>query len=92
MVNSFDPDYCVAPGDVLKETLESREISIVEFSKLTKIPVDIIKGILSGSMSVSDKYAMDFDRVLGISYVVWLNLEDQYNSFAKRLREQNLRE
>lgn len=87
MVNEFNPDYCVSPGDILKEELDAKDMSIDEFSDKTGISTEKIMGILSGTDNLTYEHAFMFAKFLGTSKEIWMNLEHTYREFLnKRIR------
>ncbi len=94
-INQFSPDYAIHPGEVLREVLESRDMNHAEFARRCGISTKTISQILNAKEPVSPDSAIKFERVLGISAVVWNNLESQYRLFgaqqeARQRLEQNL--
>lgn len=76
--NTFNPDYATSPGLILKEILESRNISQSEFAKRCGQPIKTINGIIQGEISITEKTALEFEKVLDINAAIWLNLESTY--------------
>ncbi|RKY06655.1 MAG: addiction module antidote protein, HigA family [Planctomycetota bacterium] len=82
--NQFVPDYAVAPGDILEETLESLRLSKSEFAKRAGLSSKTVSLIVSGQAPVTSDNAVVFERVLGISAQVWTNIESEYRLFWAR--------
>ena len=49
---TYDPDYRVPPGWVLKERLAAMGISGAEFAKRCDLPRELIKGIIDGEVPI----------------------------------------
>lgn len=84
--NTFNPDYAISPGFILEEILESRNISQTEFAQRCGRPIKTIHGIIHGNVSIIEKTALEFEKVLNINATTWLNLENTYKIF--RLKEE----
>ena len=88
-INQFKPDYAVSPGAILNELLEERDISQAELAKRCGRPEKTISLIVNGSHSIMADTALQFERALGISADVWLNLESTYKIWKQRMSEQD---
>ena len=73
------------PGDVLKEELESRNISQKKFAELINVPYTQLNEILNGKRSVSTDFALMMEASLGINPDLLINMQNRYNmSIARR--------
>lgn len=77
-INEFTPDYTVHPGEILDETLDARGIKKSAFARQCGLSDKTISLIVSGKAPVTYETAIQFERVLGVSAVVWCNLEANY--------------
>lgn len=77
---TYNPDYSVAPGSVLAELLEARDLPIAEFARRCGSPVRLISEIIAGEAPVEPEIAIQFERVLGLDASVWLSIEAEYRS------------
>lgn len=84
----YEPDYVVAPGEVLEETLETRNIKKVDLAKRCGLSAKTVSQIIGGIAPISPETALCFQRVLGVSANIWNNLEANYRLFLAR---QNIR-
>lgn len=66
------------PGEFLKDELEARGWSQVEFAEIIGRPPRLINEIIAGKRAVTPETAMQFAASLGTSADVWMNLESQY--------------
>ncbi len=76
----FNPDYAISPGEILAETLEARGIGKADFARKCNLSLKTIGLILSGKVPVQPEVAAQFERVLGVSESVWMNLESAYRN------------
>ena len=88
--NTFNPDYAIAPGLILEEILESRSISQTELAQRCGRPIKTINGIIHGKVSIVEQTALEFEKVLGVSATIWLNLENTYKIFQLKEAEKKL--
>lgn len=81
----YEPDYAVAPGEILEENLKARNIKKMDLAQRCGLSAKTISQIINGTAPVSPETALCFQRVLGVSANVWNNLEANYRlSLARR--------
>jgi HTH-type transcriptional regulator/antitoxin HigA len=68
----------VSPGEILKEELEARGWSQVEFAEILGVSPRLVSEILSAKRSITPATARAIGAALGTSAQVWLNLESAY--------------
>lgn len=83
-LNEFEPDYAVPPGEILAETLESQGIVPKDFAALCGLQEEALAEIIAGRASVTHEMALCFEGVLGVSAVVWDNLESLFREHVAR--------
>lgn len=71
----YSPDYSVAPGETLLETIAVLGMKRDELAARTGEPLKTINGIMQGKESITPRTALLFERVLGIPASFWVNLE-----------------
>jgi addiction module HigA family antidote len=67
------------PGEILKDELEAREISMNQFAKELNVPAGRISQILAGKRAVTPDTAIRLSNYLGTSAEVWMNLQTQFD-------------
>ncbi len=72
------------PGDVLKEELESRNISQRKFAELINVPYTQLNEILNGKRPVSTDFALMMEASLGINPELLINMQNRYNMAIAR--------
>ena len=93
MTDSWSPTWTVAPGEVLVEALAERGMSQAELSRRMARPLKTISEIATGKAAITPETAIQLERALGISALVWLGLEGQYREALARGRDlQELRQ
>ncbi|MFH1741825.1 MAG: HigA family addiction module antitoxin [bacterium] len=65
------------PGEILKEELEARSLSINRFARDLGVPPGRISQIIQGKRSVSPDTALRLARFFGNSPEFWMNLQVQ---------------
>jgi len=83
----YKPDYAVAPGATLLETIESLGISQAELAKRTGRPLKTINEIINGKAAITAETALQLERVLGVPASFWNNLERNYREALASLKE-----
>lgn len=68
----------VPPGEILKEELESRGWSQVEFAEILGLSARLVSEIISAKRAVTPATARAIGAAFGTSAQVWLNLEAAY--------------
>lgn len=90
---NFEPDFLVAPGETLLETIEELELSQSDLAKRTGRPLKTINGIIKGNIAITPETALQFEKVLGVPSRFWLNLESNYRDLvAKQQERERLRQ
>jgi len=87
----YDPDYVVAPGEILEETLGVRNIKKVDLAQRCGLSPKTVSQIISGKAPITPETAIQLERVVGVSANIWNNLEANYRLFrAKQSLRQEL--
>ena len=81
---SWRPDWAVAPGDILSEALEEREMSQAELARRTNRPLKTINEIVKGKAAITPETAIQLELVMGIPASFWMNLESRYREHLAR--------
>jgi addiction module HigA family antidote len=63
------------PGEVLREELETRGISLNRMSRDTRIPLSRVSKLVHCERSFTPDTALRLERYLGASAQFWLNLQ-----------------
>ena len=65
----------VHPGEILRDELESLEMSANALAGALEVPANRISAILKGQRGVTADTALRLSRYLGTTPQVWLNLQ-----------------
>lgn len=68
---SFEPDYAIAPGATLRESLDERGISQVELSILTGLAEKTIDQIINGVVPITHEIAERLEIATSIPARFW---------------------
>ena len=68
----------VHPGEILREELQTLDLSANALSKALDVPVNRITAILNGRRGVTADTALRLARYFGTTPQVWLNLQQTY--------------
>lgn len=76
----YAPDYAVAPGETLAETLDDRRMTQAELARRTNRPLKTINEIVNGKAAITPETAIQLERVLGVAATFWTKLELDYRT------------
>jgi len=80
------------PGEILKDELEARNMSMNQLAKELNVPTGRISLIMSGKRAITPDTAIRLANYLGTSAEVWMNLQTQYDlALARRKLEDELK-
>ncbi|MEW6234210.1 MAG: HigA family addiction module antitoxin [Candidatus Omnitrophota bacterium] len=80
------------PGEILKDELEARNMSMNRLAKELNVPAGRISQIMSGKRAITPDTAIRLANYLGTSAEVWMNLQTQYDlALARRKLEDELK-
>ena len=74
----YEPDYAVPPGQVLKERLDARGMTIAEFARRCGRSATLISRIVAGKAPIEPRTALQFETVLGVDVGIWLGIQTDY--------------
>ena len=69
----------VHPGEILREELQTLDLSANALSKALDVPVNRVTTILNGQRGVTADTALRLARYFGTTPQVWLNLQQTYD-------------
>lgn len=80
----WQPDWAVAPGEILLEALLEREMTQSELAQRLGRPLKTVNEIIKGKSAITSETAIQLERALGISARFWTGLETQYRDTLAR--------
>ena len=84
---TFEPDYAVAPGETLRETMEALDMSQKELAIRTGLTVQTLNRIFKGEQPISYETANRLELAVGVPASMWNNLEAQYREQLAKIHE-----
>jgi HTH-type transcriptional regulator / antitoxin HigA len=83
---TWAPEWSVAPGEVLIETLDERGMTQAELARRMARPLKTISEIANSKAAITPDTAIQLELALGISARFWNGLETQYRESLARAR------
>jgi len=77
--NKLIPFIATHPGEVIKDEIEARNISLQTFASLLGVESSYLDELISGKRSITVDIASLLERELCIPASFWLHLQSQYN-------------
>ena len=77
-VYPFEPDYVVAPGETLRETLEAMGKTQIDLAHALKMQPKLVNEIMDGVALLTDTIARKLEIFTGVPARMWINLEANY--------------
>jgi len=79
IANNLTPFKPTHPGSLLKDELEYRNISQIQFSKKLGVPNTAFNEILNGKRPVTTDFALLIEAALNIPAYILIGLQSDYN-------------
>ena len=79
IANNLTPFKPTHPGSLLKDELESRNISQTQFSKKLGLPNTAFNEILNGKRPITTDFALLMEAALNIPAYILIGLQSDYN-------------
>ena len=86
-VFEYGPDYAVAPGQILEETLLSRGVQKADLAERCGLSAKQMSLIIFGKAPVTPETAINLERALGVSANIWNNLEAKFRLHQARIQD-----
>lgn len=86
---AWQPDWAVAPGEILAEVIQERGMSQSELARRMGRPTKTINEIVNGKAAITPDTAIQLELTLGIAARFWNNLETNYREYLARVRSRN---
>ena len=74
-MNDFVPAVAFAPGEYIKEALDSRGWTQEEFAEIIGRTPKFVGELIAGTKAITPRTAKELAAALGTSAILWLNLE-----------------
>jgi HTH-type transcriptional regulator/antitoxin HigA len=83
---SWQHDWTVAPGEILLEAIQERDMSQSELARRMDRPIKTINEIVNGKTAITPDTAIQLELTLGVAASFWNNLEAAYRAQLARAR------
>lgn len=80
------PDWAVAPGAIVAETLRDRGMTQVELARRTGRPLKAINEVVKGKAAITADAAVQLEAALGVPARFWMNLQRDYDEARARAK------
>ena len=84
--NEYGPDYAVAPGETLLETLEELGLTQAELASRTGLSRKHVNQIVQGNAALTPSVADKLEMATGVPARLWTNLEANFRADLERLK------
>ncbi len=74
----FKPDYVVAPGETIRETMDAMMLCEEDLANFMDYDIEFILDLLAGNTDLTPTVAARLESTLGIPKQFWLNAEANY--------------
>lgn len=79
IANNLTPSYPAHPGEVLRDEIESRNITQTKLAKEIGVRVSLLNELINGKRDFTIEYAMLLEAALGIEADFWIKMQMAYN-------------
>jgi antitoxin HigA-1 len=69
----------IHPGEMLKDEMQERDISINALARALRVPPNRVSGIVNGKRRITADTALRLARFFGTSAALWMNLQTEYD-------------
>lgn len=84
-INEYQPDYVVAPGEILREHMEAFGWTVADVCAVIGLCRDDIEGVLSVEKQIDEGIADRLAMLVTYPGRMWLSLEELYQEDKTRL-------
>lgn len=76
----FDPDWVIAPGETLKEWLETTPLPLTLQRRATGLTYDELDALKNGDLPITPTVALGLEQLTSIPARLWIALEHNYRA------------
>ncbi len=84
----WKPDVPLAPGETIREILDERAISQIDFATRLGKSEKFVSQLINGKASLTHETAIELERVLGVPASFWNAAEATYRDLLARRRDE----
>ncbi len=86
----FRPDYAIAPGETLRETLAEIGMSQADLAERANLSPKHVNQIIQGLAPITHETALAFERITAVPARIWNSLEADYRDSLARQAQRDL--
>lgn len=83
----FLPDYAVAPGGTITETLDALGLGHVEVARRAGLDAETMQRVIEGEAPVTRRLALTLDEMTGVPAHFWERYEALYRDSLARISQ-----
>lgn len=77
--HDIQPSTPIHPGEMLKDELETRQISQRKFAGLIGCSYSVLNEIINGKRPITTEYALKIEAATDIKAYMWIEMQASYN-------------
>lgn len=82
----------ISPGEIIKEQLETFNVSLEEFKNLMDLSLLEINDLLEGRLNLTHEISLKLEKIFGIEALFYENLEFLYRETLVKIENESLKE
>jgi addiction module HigA family antidote len=82
MARKFKPAEMFPPGDFIREELQARHWTQVDFARVIGRPLQVVNEIVNGKKRITAETAKAIGLAFGTGPEVWINLQAGYDLYC----------
>nr|DAP53550.1 MAG TPA: addiction module antidote protein [Caudoviricetes sp.] len=87
MATEYNPNYCLHPGEFLKDDLETLGMSQKEFAEKSGYGTTVINEVIKGKRRINAEMALKFEEIIGEPASFWMDAQRNYDLFVAKYRK-----
>lgn len=84
MATEYNPNYCLHPGEFLKDDLKMLKMSQKTLAKTSGFSTTVINEVIKGKRKVNADMAIKFEEIIGEPASFWMDAQRNYDLFVAK--------
>lgn len=84
MATEYNPNYCLHPGEFLKDDLETLGMSQKEFAEKSGYGTTVINEVIKGKRRINAEMALKLEEIIGEPASFWMDAQRNYDLFVAK--------
>ena len=89
---SGEPDYAVAPGEILLDLLEDRGVSQSDLARSIDLSENEVEALIDGEAELTRDVAQGIEQTFDIPASILMNLEEAWQKYCRKKEEEEQEE